>query len=87
MLPEDAKVVINESSWEWPAIFSWLQENGNVTRHEMYRTFNCGVGLVIVVDESDTDSALNILKQHGEKAWVIGDIAAKDGEEQVEINA
>ena len=74
-------------SGEWPAIFSWLQENGNVTRHEMYRTFNCGVGLVIVVDESDTDAALNILKQHGENAWVIGDIAAKDGEEQVEINA
>lgn len=87
MLPEDAKVVIDESTWEWPAIFSWLQENGNVTRHEMYRTFNCGVGLVIVVDESDTDAALNILKQHGENAWVIGDIAAKDGEEQVEINA
>lgn len=87
VLPEDAKVVIDESTWEWPAIFSWLQENGNVTRHEMYRTFNCGVGLVIVVDESDTDAALNILKQHGENAWVIGDIAEKDGEEQVEINA
>ncbi|MEC9062732.1 MAG: AIR synthase-related protein, partial [Pseudomonadota bacterium] len=87
VLPDDAKVVIDESTWEWPAIFSWLQENGNVTRHEMYRTFNCGVGLVIVVDEKDTDEALNILKQHGENAWVIGDIAAKDGEEQVEINA
>ncbi|MEC9168920.1 MAG: phosphoribosylformylglycinamidine cyclo-ligase, partial [Pseudomonadota bacterium] len=37
--------------------------------------------------ESDTDAALNILKKHGENAWVIGDIAAKDGEEQVEINA
>ena len=81
------KWLLMKAQWEWPAIFSWLQENGNVTRHEMYRTFNCGVGLVIVVDESDTDAALNILKQHGEKAWVIGDIAAKDGEEQVEINA
>ena len=87
VLPEDAKVVIDEKSWEWPAVFSWLQENGNVTRHEMYRTFNCGVGLVIVVDDADTEQAVNILKQHGENAWVIGDIASKDGEEQVEINA
>ena len=53
----------------------------------MYRTFNCGVGLVIVVDDADTEQAVNILKQHGENAWVIGDIASKDGEEQVEINA
>ena len=87
VLPEDAKVVIDESTWEWPAIFSWLQENGNVTRHEMYRTFNCGVGLVIVVDEADADNAVSILKAHGENAWLIGDIAAKDGDEQVEINA
>ncbi|MEC8377271.1 MAG: AIR synthase-related protein, partial [Pseudomonadota bacterium] len=67
--------------------FSWLQENGNVTRHEMYRTFNCGVGLVIVVDDADVDNALSILKAHGENAWVIGDIEAKNGDEQVEINA
>ena len=87
VLPDDAKVVIDEKSWQWPSVFSWLQENGNVTRHEMYRTFNCGVGLVIVIDEADVDTTIETLKEHGENAWLIGDIQAKDGEQQVEINA
>jgi len=87
VLPDNAKVVIDEGTWEWPDIFTWLQTQGNVTRHEMYRTFNCGVGLVIVVDEDDVESALEILKSQGENAWLIGTIEAKDGDgEQVEIN-
>lgn len=87
VLPDDAKVVVNENSWQWPAIFNWLQNSGNVTKHEMYRTFNCGVGLVIVVDEDKADEAISILNAQGEKAWLIGHIEAKDGEEQVEIVA
>jgi len=87
VLPDDAKVVIDESTWEWPEIFSWLQTQGNVTRHEMYRTFNCGVGLVIVVDEGDVESSLEILNSQGENVWLIGTIEAKDSDgEQVEIN-
>lgn len=85
VLPETAKVVINESSWQWPSVFNWLQEKGNVTRHEMYRTFNCGVGLVLVVDEADVDNALSVLQAHGENAWLIGHIEDKDGDSQVEI--
>lgn len=86
VLPDDAKVVIDASSWQWPTVFNWLQEQGNVETHEMYRTFNCGVGLVIVVDEENVEQSLKILTAHGENAWVIGDIEAKDGNEQVEIN-
>ncbi|RDV27329.1 phosphoribosylformylglycinamidine cyclo-ligase [Alteromonas aestuariivivens] len=85
VLPDDAKVVIDEQSWQWPAVFSWLQQNGNVTRHEMYRTFNCGVGMVLVVDEQDVDKALSLLNQQGENAWLIGTVEAKDGDQQVEI--
>lgn len=85
VLPDTAKVVVDESSWEWPSIFNWLQEKGNVTRHEMYRTFNCGVGLVIVVDEQDAQDAVTLLTELGENAWVIGQVADKDGDEQVEI--
>lgn len=85
VLPETAKVVIDKNSWQWPVVFNWLQNNGNVTEHEMYRTFNCGVGMVLVVDEANVDDALNVLKAQGENAWVIGHIAPKDGEQQVEI--
>ncbi len=85
VLPETAKVVIDKNSWQWPVVFNWLQNNGNVTEHEMYRTFNCGVGMVLVVDEANVDDALEVLKAQGENAWVIGHIAQKDGEQQVEI--
>ncbi len=47
VLPEGAKAVVDGSSWEWPVVFNWLQQAGNVETYEMYRTFNCGVGLVI----------------------------------------
>lgn len=85
VLPDTAKVIIDKDSWQWPEVFNWLQQNGNVTEHEMYRTFNCGVGMVLVVDENNVDEALKILKAEGENAWVIGHIAEKDGEQQVEM--
>ncbi len=87
VLPEGTKAVIDGNSWEWPVIFKWLQEQGNVTTHEMYRTFNCGVGLVVALPADQADAAVKLLQQEGENAWVIGTIApAQADEEQVEIN-
>jgi len=86
VLPEGTKAVIDGNSWEWPAIFNWLQQKGNVETREMYRTFNCGVGLVIALPQDQAQAAVKLLEQEGEKAWVIGEIAAAGaGEEQVEI--
>ncbi|MCW8332903.1 phosphoribosylformylglycinamidine cyclo-ligase [Vibrio sp. SCSIO 43135] len=86
VLPEGTKAVVDGNSWEWPVIFKWLQEKGNVTTHEMYRTFNCGVGLVIALPKDQADAAVELLNAEGENAWVIGEIAnAAAGEEQVEI--
>ncbi|EGT75445.1 phosphoribosylformylglycinamidine cyclo-ligase [Haemophilus haemolyticus] len=86
VLPENTKAVIDESSWQWPAIFNWLQEKGNISRYEMYRTFNCGVGMVIALPEKEVETALALLEQAGEKAWVIGKIEyLGEGEAQVEI--
>ncbi|WP_339387786.1 phosphoribosylformylglycinamidine cyclo-ligase, partial [Vibrio caribbeanicus] len=86
VLPEGTKAVINGDSWQWPAIFNWLQKKGNVTTHEMYRTFNCGVGLIIALPHSQAQSAVELLKAEGENAWVIGEIAtSSDSENQVEI--
>lgn len=83
---QNVKAVIDESSWEWQPVFKWLQEKGNIDTHEMYRTFNCGVGMIIALPQEDVDTALGLLKQTGEKAWVIGQIEhATDGEEQVII--
>ncbi|PRM48997.1 phosphoribosylformylglycinamidine cyclo-ligase [Haemophilus influenzae] len=86
VLPDNTKAVIDESSWQWSAIFNWLQEKGSISRYEMYRTFNCGVGMVIALPEKEVETALALLEQAGEKAWVIGKIAPLgEGEAQVEI--
>lgn len=86
VLPQGTKAVIDGSSWEWPAIFKWLQEKGNVDTYEMYRTFNCGVGLIIALPEAQAQAAVELLRSEGENAWVIGHIAeAQADEAQVEI--
>lgn len=81
VLPENTKAVINQKSWEWPAIFNWLQTSGNVETTEMLRTFNCGVGLILVVDQDDVEEALISLRGSGEKAWLIGHIEDADAEQ------
>ena len=87
VLPANTKAVVDGNSWQWPEIFNWLQEKGNITTHEMYRTFNCGVGMIIVVPADKVAQSLEILTAHGENAWHIGEIqAAADEEEQVVIN-
>mgnify|MGYP001113677279 FL=1 len=83
VLPDNLQANIDKSSWTWPAIFSWLQEQGNVTEHEMYRTFNCGVGLILALPQESVEEALTILNGLGEEAWQIGTIATKTGSESV----
>jgi phosphoribosylformylglycinamidine cyclo-ligase len=84
VLPENSCAVIDTASWEIPAVFKWLQQAGNVEQTEMYRTLNCGVGMVICVDADKQEQALQLLNDAGENAWVIGHVAAaKENEEQV----
>lgn len=71
-----------KKSWEWHPIFKWLQEQGNIDRYEMYRTFNCGVGMIIALPQEDVETALALLQQVGEKAWVIGKIEHANADEE-----
>ena len=87
VLPEHTKAVIDTSTWTQPPIFQWLEEKGNISPTEMYRTFNCGIGMVICVPARETDTALGLLSAAGETAMIIGSIsAAGDGEEAIELN-
>ena len=79
VLPENTCAVINSESWSMPAVFAWLQQNGNVEQSEMYRTFNCGIGMVVVVAENDAGSILQMLKENGTVAWKLGQIEASSG--------
>lgn len=74
VLPDGVKAVIDAASWQRPAVFDWLQEQGNVEDKEMYRTFNNGIGMVIVVAAEEADKALALLNQAGEQASLIGQI-------------
>jgi len=63
------------SAWELPPVFQWLQQVGGVDDHEMRRTFNCGVGMVLIVDTHDLPDVLEGLVRAGEDAFVIGELA------------
>jgi len=86
VLPASAKAVINTKSWDLPPVFKWLQEKGNVDAYEMYRTFNCGVGMIACVPAEKADAAIALLNAEGEQAWIIGHIEdAVEGEELVDL--
>lgn len=76
VFPETLQAEIDLSSWTWPDVFTWLAEQGGVVQREMYRTFNCGVGMVIIVAEQDADATLRLLNAAGEKAWRLGRMSA-----------
>lgn len=86
VLPDDCHATIDESSWQWPALFSWMMETANVERDEMYRTFNCGVGMILVVPKEQQEQALSSLTESGEKAFVIGEIKAGQSDTPVIIS-
>ena len=75
VLPPRTKAIIDTASWPRPAIFQWLQQQGGVAEAEMWRTFNCGVGMVIGVAAEDAERAQTILRDAGEKVWALGRIA------------
>jgi phosphoribosylformylglycinamidine cyclo-ligase len=79
-LPAGLEAVIDARLWPRPAVFDWLQRAGNVARDEMYRTFNCGLGMTITVPAPDADRALQILRARGETVAVIGEVRAGDRE-------
>ena len=70
--------LIDLDSWQRPEVFSWLQQAGNISDAEMLTTFNCGLGLLLIVTEEDCDAAVQALTDEGEAPVVVGEIVAKD---------
>ena len=75
VLPEGTCAACDGDSWTRPEVFKYLQKNGNVDAYEMFRTFNCGVGMIAVVTKEEAQKACDVLNALGEKAWVLGEIA------------
>ncbi len=83
ILPAEVHAAIDTSTWRRGPVFDWLAATGNIAEDEMWRTFNCGVGMVVAVAAAELDAALARLGELGEKAWHIGSVA--DGAGAVEF--
>ncbi|MGV8933346.1 MAG: phosphoribosylformylglycinamidine cyclo-ligase [Gallionellaceae bacterium] len=81
VLPQNVVAELDSKNWQAPKLFDWLREQGNVAPQEMFRTFNCGIGMVVIVDKQDADKAIKQLQAAGEKVWQIGLIRARSGDE------
>ena len=81
VMPANTQAVIQSDSWQRPEVFNWLQEQGNIEATEMYRTFNCGIGMVVVVAPEQQQQAIELLEQQGETVFTLGTIEASDNEE------
>ncbi len=79
VLPDDTCAVVDTKSWSMPPVFDWLQQTGNIDVSEMYRTFNCGVGMVIVADKEDAETIVASLNGAGVSAWQLGQIDTASG--------
>jgi phosphoribosylformylglycinamidine cyclo-ligase len=74
VIPDGLEVVLRRGAWPTDPVFAWLQRTGNMPDTEMYRTFNCGIGMTLSVAAHDVDAVLGALERSGEDACVIGSI-------------
>ncbi|RDW83946.1 bifunctional aminoimidazole ribotide synthase/glycinamide ribotide synthase [Aspergillus mulundensis] len=87
MLPPTLTAHIDAKTWTLPPVFSWLKKNGNVSAHEMTRAFNCGIGMVIVVEKGSEKAVKEILEKEGETVYQVGELKVKaEGEEECVIS-
>jgi phosphoribosylformylglycinamidine cyclo-ligase len=80
VLPDDLAAHININSWQRPAVFDWLQAQGNVNETEMHRVLNCGIGMVVVVPAPQAEQAIAHLQGEGESVYRLGQIVKRQGE-------
>jgi phosphoribosylformylglycinamidine cyclo-ligase len=74
VLPEGTQAVIDRASWQLSPVFTWLQQAGNIADSEMLKTFNCGIGMVLVVNSAEASSVIDTLQAAGETAFLVGHI-------------
>jgi len=77
-LPDNTMAAIDKNSWQQPEIFNWLQANGNIAEDEMLRTFNCGIGMAVIVPAAEQQAALDSLTASGEQPIVIGEVTSNN---------
>jgi phosphoribosylformylglycinamidine cyclo-ligase len=79
VVPTGLEVLLSAQTWTRPPVFDWLQHAGSIPADEMYRTFNCGIGMTVCVAAEHAERALKVLREHGEQPVVIGEVRRGDG--------
>ena len=87
MLPSGAGCYIDVEAWELPPVFRWLIKEGGVQPLEMARTFNNGIGMVLIVSRDKTDEAIQTIQESGEQVYKVGEVVAGEGVEMRNLNA
>jgi len=82
IIPKGCKAIVQKEAWDIPPIFSFLKEKGNISEEEMLRTFNNGVGMILIVRSKEVDDILARLRSLGEKAFIIGEVGKTEGEQE-----
>jgi phosphoribosylformylglycinamidine cyclo-ligase len=85
VVPDGLGLTLDSSTWKLPAVFDWLQREGNVPQQEMWRTFNCGIGYTLIVARDTANSTIGALEKLGLQASTIGEIVPARGEDRVHI--
>ncbi|MCL2829187.1 MAG: phosphoribosylformylglycinamidine cyclo-ligase [Betaproteobacteria bacterium] len=85
ILPAGVQAVLRRQSWTRPPLFDWLQREGGVADAEMFRVFNCGIGMAVVVAREHLPEALRLLAESGETAWEIGEITPRKADEAATV--
>ena len=85
VLPPHLTAEIRQKSWDLPPLFKWLQAQGNITHNEMYRTFNCGIGMVVILAKEDAAAAKQLLQESGETVYEIGTVRAQAANEAATV--
>ncbi len=81
ILQKNLTAVLQKDAWTIPPLFTWLQQQGNVANEEMYRVFNCGIGMVVIVSKEQADFAVSHLQAAGETVYVLGEIRERQNNE------
>ena len=86
VVPDALGLALDSSTWKQPAVFDWLQREGNIAQPEMWRTFNCGIGYTLIVPRDAAGASIAALAEFGLPAWNIGEIVPARGDERVHIS-
>ena len=76
VIPQGLEVILRRDSWGNDPVFAWLQRHGNVADAEMFRVFNCGIGMTVHVPPGEADRAIAVLGEAGQPAMIIGHVRA-----------